>query len=315
MPEIEISRNNAMVDPTLGIWGWEIPAYLFLGGVAAGLMIVSALAASQVPDAERSRWMRRMPFLAPIVLGAGMLALLLDLENPLRVHRFYMVMRPSSAMSWGAWILIAIYPASLLLGMSELDRRDADWVCGSRLSRALRLCRVLESLTSFAAERRVALRRANLALGVALGAYTGILLASMGARAAWSSMLLGPLFLVSGLSTGAAVVLLFPMNEHEHTLVQRWDVWAIGVEIALLVLFFLGLASGGAAGREAAALFFGGSFTMLFWSLVVAVGLLTPLVLELVQGARRLRPTLIAPLLILIGGLALRFVLVAAGQA
>jgi protein NrfD len=34
--EIMISgRMNPHIDPTLGFWGWEIPLYLFLGGLAA----------------------------------------------------------------------------------------------------------------------------------------------------------------------------------------------------------------------------------------------------------------------------------------
>ena len=54
----------------------------------------------------------------------------------------------------------------------------------------------------------------NLLLGVALGVYTGILLSALGARPAWNSALLGPLFLVSGISTGAALMLLLPTLGH-----------------------------------------------------------------------------------------------------
>jgi protein NrfD len=309
MTEIELTRNNAMVDPSLAIWGWEIPVYLFLGGVAAGLMIVSALMAGRFERSERSRAARLAPLLAPVVLSAGMLALLLDLENPLRVHRFYAVMRPSSAMSWGAWILIAIYPISLAFGLSGLTHSELERLGGFRLGR-----RIAEA-ASWAQSRQVWLRRATLALGIALGGYTGILLASMGARPVWGTMLLGPLFLVSGLSTGAAVVMLLPIGHREHALVRRWDMWAIGVELGLLLLFLLGLSTGGAETREAAGLFLGGSFTTPFWSGVVAVGLLTPLALEASETLRRLKPNLIAPVLILIGGLMLRWVLVAAGQA
>jgi hypothetical protein len=43
-------------------------------------------------------------------------------------------------------------------------------------------------------------------LGVGLGIYTGILLNTMVARPLWNSAILGPLFLVSGLSAGAAVM-------------------------------------------------------------------------------------------------------------
>ena len=58
------------------IWGWEIPVYLFLGGLSAGLMIIAAL----VPKKE---WMavRLLPFAAAGILSAGMFALFLDLHR------------------------------------------------------------------------------------------------------------------------------------------------------------------------------------------------------------------------------------------
>ena len=42
MTELDIARHSRLIDPQLHIWGWEIPVYLFLGGMAAGLMIVTA---------------------------------------------------------------------------------------------------------------------------------------------------------------------------------------------------------------------------------------------------------------------------------
>ena len=38
--EIIVSgRNNYLIDPHLHIWHWQIPLYLFLGGLVAGLML------------------------------------------------------------------------------------------------------------------------------------------------------------------------------------------------------------------------------------------------------------------------------------
>ena len=157
---------------------------------------------------------------------------------------------------------------------------------------------------------------ANLWLGVALGVYTGILLGTLGARAAWNSALLGPLFLVSGFSTGAAVMLLLPIHDDERHFIQKWDMGAIVLEAGLLFLFLMTLLTGGGEpGRRAAGLFLGGSYTALFWSLVVIVGLTVPLLLELIELLRHRRPTWMAPLMLLVGGFALRWILVAAGQA
>ena len=41
MLELITTRHNPMVDPSLHVWGWEIPVYLFLGGWVAGSMIIA----------------------------------------------------------------------------------------------------------------------------------------------------------------------------------------------------------------------------------------------------------------------------------
>jgi len=83
---------------------------------------------------------------------------------------------------------------------------------------------------------------------------------------------------------------------------------------ALIGVFFLGLETSGAASQAAAELFLGGEFTATFWSLVVVAGLSMPFAIEMIETRRALRPTAWAPILLLFGGLALRVILVSAGQ-
>lgn len=301
MTELEIFRHSHGIDPRMHIWGWEIPVYLFLGGMAAGVMILSALAGRRF-GASSSRALRLLPFAAPVLLSIGMLALFLDLEAKLHVFRFYFVWRLSSPMSWGSWILLAIYPATILLGLARTTEGD--------LARWPRLA----PLRRWAVERERSLELTNVALGVALGTYTGILLGTLGARALWNSPVLGFLFLASGFSSAAALVLLAPTRHEEHQWARRWDAAAIVVEVGLLAAWLAGLFTAGAAGRNAAAVFFGGPWTAVFWILVVFAGLAIPLAMEMSEeGARR--AGVVAPVLVLAGGLALRWILVAAGQA
>jgi formate-dependent nitrite reductase membrane component NrfD len=254
-----------------------------------------------------------MPLLAPVILSIGMAALFLDLESKLHVFRFYTAFRITSPMSWGAWILLLIYPATLLLALARLHE-----------SEIARLPKFMRATAEWAWRSTARIERANVILGIALGAYTGILLATLGARALWSSALLGPLFLVSGLSTGAALILLFPIGREEHEIVRRFDVMAIAGELVLLALLFVHLSGGDMRERAAAALFFGGAWTAAFWSLVVIAGLLVPLTFELWSAAAQ--PPLskaaampphskMTSLLLLAGGFALRWIFVAAGQA
>ena len=314
MVEIDMIRHNNQIDPHLAIWGWEIPVYLFLGGVAAGLMILTAAMRIRNEGQALSSWTRRMPFVAPLAISLGMLALFIDLANREHVWRFYAAFRVTSPMSWGAWILLAIYPLTVFLGLAGLTDSDLDrfidWGPMRRLEKIVRWAH--ELARKF--DRPIAWL--NIVFGIGLGAYTGLLLGTLAARPAWSSVVLGPLFLVSGLSTGAALLMLFPLQEREHRVLRRWDIIAIVAEILLVALFFLGLATtGGASGARAIGLFFGGRFTAAFWTLVVLAGLVVPLTLEIVEAKRNLRPTLMAPVLILAGGLSLRWIVVLAGQA
>lgn len=314
MIELDIARHSNLIDPKLHIWGWEIPVYLFLGGMAAGLMIVSALL--QRRGDERSEAARWLPFVAPVLVSLGMGALFLDLSHKLYVWRFYLAFRWTSPMSWGAWILLVIYPVTLLQGLASISDAQATWIGGKLLAvdKSDRLARAVDAARRWARARAPGIGTAAMVSGAALGVYTGILLSTLGARALWGSALLGPLFLVSGLSTGAAAAMLLPVNEEERTLLATWDLVAIGVELLFLMLILLGFGTDDASSRAAVALMLGGPFTAPFWVFVVAAGLVVPAVLELLEFGYHLKRSVVTPALVLVGGLALRWILVAAGQ-
>lgn len=314
MNEIEINRHNELIDPHLEIWGWEVAAYLYLGGIAAGIMIFGALVALGRPRSELSRWLRWAPIAAPVAVSIGMLCLFLDLEHKLHVYRFYLAFRPASPMSWGSWVLLLIYPATLGWALASLTRSEIDTLAAWRPLKALRLGKILTWSYELVEARLTELRWSNIVLGIVLGLYTGILLGTLEARAAWNTTLLAPLFLVSGLSTGAALLMLLPISKRERHALTKWDMVAIAVEIVLLALFFIDRSTSGAEGHQIFHRFFGGDLTAPFWSLVFVAGLIVPLMLELIEMGRKLRPTLAAPILILVGGLALRWILVHAGQ-
>ncbi len=102
-----------------------MPVYLFLGGLTAGMIISTTLLSWRFPM-RRSRWVRWLPFVAPVLLSVGMFALFLDLEYKLHVFRFYTTFQWTSPMSWGSWILILIYPAVLLTGLTSLTEKEVE---------------------------------------------------------------------------------------------------------------------------------------------------------------------------------------------
>lgn len=309
MNEITTTRANHLVDPVLGVWRGEVALYLFLGGLVAGLMILAGFSMLRKPTGPRSRAASLMLWAAPVLISIGMFFLWLDLEHPFNAYRFYLAFRLTSPMSWGAWILLLVYPATILMAwVMTPDDLKARW-------RRHRLFPGVIARAGDWATRNVRLLAAlNLGGGAALGIYTGVLLGTMAARPLWNSAILGPLFLVSGLSTGTAFLLLYRLADRERALLSRLDMGLILVELALIALWFIGLASGGAAYRGALAVFFGGPYTAAFWTLVVMVGLVAPLAGEWLEHRHGVVPGRLTAILVLIGGFALRWIVVHAGQ-
>jgi formate-dependent nitrite reductase membrane component NrfD len=84
--------------------------------------------------------------------------------------------------------------------------------------------------------------------------------------------------------------------------------------LVIIALFLLGLLAGSAPQVEAARLFLGGPYTAPFWVFVVGLGLVIPLAMQVLAARDLMQHTAIAPIMVMAGGLALRWVLVSAGQ-
>src|SRR5512140_2707775 len=117
MIDLTTTRMNPLVDPALHVWQWQIPVYLFLGGLVAGLMVISGWLLLTDRQRRPAFVLQHLPALGLACLSLGMLALFLDLEHKLSVWRLYLAFEWTSPMSWGAWILIAVYPALLAATM------------------------------------------------------------------------------------------------------------------------------------------------------------------------------------------------------
>lgn len=329
MQEITSTRSNALIDPGLHVWHGEVAGYLFLGGLVAGVMVLMGLSllmstrtggTGRDAPAPRSAHLGLLPWTVPVLLSVGMFFLWLDLENPWNAFRFYFVFRLTSPMSWGAWILLAIYPASLALAWRTTPpaARDAAWAWVNRRwpvsERFPALTRRMGALGAWVDERNDLVAAVNVVAGVGLGIYTGMLLGTMASRPLWNSAILGPLFLTSGMSTGAAYMLLFKLSDGERVLLSRLDMGLIAVEVALISVWLIGLLSGGEAHRAAAHAVLGGPWTTAFWSLVVGMGLVVPFVGEWLEQRGGHVPGRLAAVLVLSGGFALRWIIVYAGQ-
>jgi len=151
-------------------------------------------------------------------------------------------------------------------------------------------------------------------LAVGLGIYTGVLLSAFSARPFWNSGMLGPLFLVSGLSTAAVLPLLAGVAAGEKRFFEGSDMALIAVELTLIGLFLISLATGAGQHLEALYLVWGGDYTVPFWLWFVLPGLLIPLLLEILALRGNRLSGLTAAVLVVFGAFMLRYLMVEIGQ-
>ena len=313
---ITTNKANPMVDPVMHIWGWPVALYLFLGGLTAGLMVLAGWLALKERGREKFPAIFRIFPLAPLFISAGMLLLFVDLDYKVHVWRFFTAFRPTSPMSWGSWILLLVYPASILFILATLRGSFPRFVAFlEKGGLPGRTWGALAPVVAFAQSHVRLWARAVIGCGVLLGMYTGILLGSLAARPFWNSPLLPPLFLVSGISVALALVALFSARGEESRFYLRLDMGLVTAEVTLLLIFVIGLLSSSQAQVQSATLILGGPYSAPFWVLVVGMGLALPLLLEFLELRGMDVPAFLASALVILGGLALRFVLLAAGQA
>lgn len=302
---ITSGRMNPLIDPTLQVWEWQIPSYLFLGGLAAGLIFFAGFSYLQNKEKEFPTAVRIAPMLAPFILILGLFFLFLDLKHKFYFWRLYTVIRLQSPMSWGAWTLLIITPLSIF--WAALHIRDFfpkwDW----KFSWA-------KSFLSWLEENKKILAWVMLIYALVLGVYTGILFSAFNARPLWNTSILGPLFLISGLSSGAAVIVLMSKSKKERHFFAQIDLVLIALELFLIVHLFMGFLSSNQAQIDSGHLFLGGDYTAPFWIFVVGLGLVIPAILEVLVMRNKKFPFQAAPVLVLAGGLFLRFILSYAGQ-
>jgi len=265
-------------------WELMIVLYFFLGGIAGGAYFTAAIADNF--GSARDRRTATVGYLLslPLVAACGLL-LVADLGVPLRFLNMMRVFKFSDPMSAGAWGLGVFGLFSFVSSVLSLSSSEA----------------------ALAWRRRVGL--VGMFFGFFLASYTGVLLSNT-ALPLWSqSRLMGALFLASAASTGMAAVslILFIMGGEGLGKVKRADRYSMLIEIVVLAAFLALLGS-------AAQPIVRGQFATLFWVGLVGVGLLIPLLLDLV--GHRVKPLgALAALLVLTGGFVLRYVVLMSIQA
>jgi formate-dependent nitrite reductase membrane component NrfD len=322
-------------------WGLPVIGYLFLAGVGAGALTVSAsvlLRGGTEGAGKHFQIARYGALLAPLPLIVGTAMIIFELgtfqaaiengEFALLFKFIYLFLTINlSPMSIGSWVLGVCILLSLVYAYTFLPANAAPGDDQSKLRRTLAWIAI--------------------PLGISVAIYTGVMLGVMPARPFWNTPMLALLFLVSALSGGTAGILLLkaifnPSGNHagdgkadnatpagstgqSEYLLASSDLVFIGFEFLAIFLFLIFAQM--AVGAQAYALKVilpGGELATLFWGGVVLIGLVIPVAIEL----RYVVPTLVyhkpymAPrsmeilvaVIVLAGAFLLRYVVVIAGQ-
>jgi formate-dependent nitrite reductase membrane component NrfD len=199
--EVPVDVQGPMIHAA--VWTWQVPAYFFVGGMASGSAFVS-IACDLVGDHDAAALARK------ITLGAALPAaplLIADLGRPARFLNMMRIFKTRSAMSMGAWCLIAFSTTS----------------SGA----------VAADLLGFKRTARAA-GAATAALGTYLGSYTGVLLAAT-ATPLWarSRALLPPIFICTAAASGAGANRLFQRRGPARKALGTIELVAMSSELVL----------------------------------------------------------------------------------
>lgn len=162
VPEAEFRSyyDRPVIKPP--VWKPDIPAYFFLGGLAAG----SSMLAAGGDATDRPGLRRQGRFTALAAITASAYFLIHDLGRPARYANMLRVFRPSSPMSMGSWLLAVYGPAAGLAAVGEA-------VPGLASRRSSRLARSRLGRLAAAGARPAGIAAA--ALSPALATYTAVL--------------------------------------------------------------------------------------------------------------------------------------------
>src|SRR2546429_4307658 len=100
------------------VWTWEVPAYFWLGGMAAGAYVTAALA-QNFGSADDRRVAAGGYYVAATALVPCAPLLIADLGRPDRFYHMLRIFKPLSPMNLGAWTLTALTPIAFARAASH----------------------------------------------------------------------------------------------------------------------------------------------------------------------------------------------------
>lgn len=270
-----------------------IVLYFFLAGLSAGLFLLSSL--SPVFGLKHFKPLAKPSCaMALATLIPGLLALIFDLGQPLRALTLFFRVNPHSVMSWGSFILLIYGIVCLIYAHFLWRENDKVKVWG----------------------------KAGVIFAMALGLYTGFLLAVVPGRPLWNSALLPILFLISGWVAALSLISLLQGFLPKALQLEGGDakdalhgmkVWMVVLEILLIAFHFISVLTLNGAGRAVIMNLLSGTKAFSFVIVQVVLGMVLPLAVVLISKGS-VKALGMSGLLSLIGVFALRYNFIFGGE-
>lgn len=195
------------------VWIWSVPAYFYVGGTAGAAAVLAATAWA-LGGEEMRGLVKSTRWVAALGGAAGSVLLIIDLGRPERFLNMLRVIRPTSPMSLGSWVLAGA--ASATMGSALLANREGF------LGRLGDVAGVAGAL-----------------LGMPLAGYTAVLLGNT-AVPVWqaSRRSLPHLFIGTSVSGLAALFGLLPveLSPREEKVVERFGAVGKVVDLAAMAV-------------------------------------------------------------------------------
>ncbi|NHM13646.1 NrfD/PsrC family molybdoenzyme membrane anchor subunit [Xiamenia xianingshaonis] len=284
---------------------WEAPIvlYLFLGGLGGGIFFLSAVFDLIVRPGSGPLFFAPV-FFALAALALGCFFLVFELGQPPVFWRVFTT--KTAIIKWGAVLLSVAMIFGFVWWVSYLYLLGWDWAGFGR---------------GLAGLRPFLLAVAGLA-GFGIMVYTGVMLSTLKAHAFWATPALPVLFTISALSTACAAVALslggavdpsldaFVDSAVIHGIIHTVDIVLVLAEIVVLLVMVLSFfGAGNVTAKAVATRWVRGKTAPLFWGGMIGCGLVLPFILY-TAFAGTTASSLIAPVLVLCGGLLLRYLCV-----
>lgn len=295
-------------------WDYRVAIDLFLGGIGISIFLLSAF--FSFTSKERSLNITKIGFfIAPILVGLGVFALLTELGKPFRMFLTFTNVNPTSVTSWGGFLqTIFIFIAFAAFYFVFRYKKEAYQMP------------VFKGLLVVGS-----------VFALAVGIYHGVLLMSIG-KAAWANGLIPVLFLVSSLLAGCSILMLIETyllktqilggkeafreiaataTEFSSFLYSKLLMVLIIIQALLMVTWRISISTGGAEGIAAYQNLID-HYGLNWWLLVIVLGLVLPLVIAAYHALKKQKMNLYVAIffttVVLIGSYAFKHIILYSGQ-